>query len=448
MTSSAPRRIAVVGGGILGLTTGLRLAQAGHRPVVFEAAPAFGGLAAADPIGGYVWDRFYHVILQADARLLGLLEEIGVADRLRWRKASTHFYIDDRFVPLTTSLDFLRFPPISLLDKVRLALTILYAARIRDWRRLEEVDAVTWLTRLSGRRVVERLWRPLLEAKLGENYTRVSAAFIWAIIARMYGARRTGAKQELFGHVEGGYDVILAALVRAARDAGVELRTGAPVASVQDLGPGGGVRILAREGEGEPFDAAILTLPSCYVPDVCPGLSEPEKARHRSVVYQGMICASVLLERPLIGSYITNLAAAGLPFTAVIEMTALVDRARFGGRSLVYLPRYVSQEDAYWDLADDEIRDRFLAALRRMYPDLGEADVAAFQVARARPVLALSTLNYSRDHMPDWRTSLPGVFVANSAQIPNGTLNVNETLGVIDRMLPGFLDLMDGSDRP
>jgi protoporphyrinogen oxidase len=115
----------------------------------------------------------------------------------------------------------------------------------------------------------------------------------------------------------------------------------------------------------------------------------------------------------------------------VIEMTALVDRERFGGNSLVYLPCYLTQQDSYWQRTDQEIEADFLAALERMYPHFKREDVVAFKVFRARQVLAVSTLDYSEQLLPPIKTALPNVFVLNSAQIANGTLNVNETLGVV-----------------
>ena len=148
------------------------------------------------------------------------------------------------------------------------------------------------------------------------------------------------------------------------------------------------------------------------------------------MVYQGIVCASLLTKRPLAGYYVTNITDAWVPFTAVIEMTALVDRARFGGNSLVYLPRYLAQDDPEWARSDDEVREEFLAALERMYPAFRRDDVLAFHVSRVRHVLAVSTLDYSTVALPPVRTSMPNVFIANSAQIANGTLNVNETIGL------------------
>jgi protoporphyrinogen oxidase len=441
-STASSRRVAVVGGGMLGMAVGLELARQGHRPVVLEAGPGFGGLAAATEIGRYTWDQFYHVILMSDMRLRSLLSEVGLDDQLKWTTTKTGFFVDERFHYLSTPLDFLRFPPIGLIDKARLATTILRAAAIRNWEPLEEETAIDWLTRWSGEKVVDRLWRPLLRAKLGTNDELVSAAFIWAIIARMYGARKTEAKKEMFGYVEGGYSSILAALERYLPEQGVELRAKTPVREIRGVDGGTAVCVETSSGAVEHFDAAILTLPCPLINSLCPELSPAERSRNESVIYQGMICASLLTRRPLSDCYITNLADERLPFTAVIEMTALVDRERFDGQSLIYLPRYVRQDDPAWGQSDDTIEASFLDALTHVHPGIERADISAFQVARARHVLALSTLNYSRDSMPDWKTSIPGVYVANSAQIANGTLNVNETLGVAERILPSILSDM------
>lgn len=421
-------RVGIVGGGVLGMTLALRLRRLGCRVTLIEAAREPGGLAAPQELGGFTWDRFYHVILLSDRHLLGLLEELGLGDRLRWGITRTGFFVDGRLYSLSNALEFLRFPPLSAVDKARLALTVLRAARIADGRPLEAVTAEEWLVRWSGRRTYERIWRPLLRAKLGENHGRASAAFIWAIIARMYAARRAGLKREMFGHVEGGYRVVLARLRERLAHDGVELRCGCPATEVRQVGAG--VEVDLAGGERLELDRAVLTVPCGRIAALCPQLDAAERERLRSVVYQGVTCASFLLRRPLGGFYVTNVTDPDLPFTGVIEMTALVDRACFGGHSLVYLPRYLAQDDPFWTLSDDEIRARFLAGLRRIHPDLAADDVAAFAVSRVREVLAVSTLRYSERSLPPLRTSLPGVFVVNSAQIAQGTLNLNETVAL------------------
>jgi protoporphyrinogen oxidase len=418
--------VSVVGGGLLGMTLALRLRAAGLRVSIIEGSPGLGGLASSQTLGGYTWDRFYHVVLLSDSALRALLEELQLTDRLRWGYAGSGFYTDGRFYPLTTTLDFLRFPPLRLWDKARLAATILRAANLRNWQSLEGETAADWLVRWSGRRTYDRLWRPLLRAKLGENAELASAAFIWAIIARMYAARRSGLKREMFGYVEGGYVMILERFRALLTSVGVEFRCGAPAVSVHS--DGHVASITLADGARLTSEYAILTVPCGQAAALCPQFEPQEQARLRSVVYQGIVCPSLLLRRPLAGYYVTNITEQWVPFTAVIEMTALVDRDRFDGHTLVYLPRYASQNDPIWQRSDADILNEFVAGLRRMYPDLVASDVVATQVARARDVLALSTCHYSERFLPPTRTSLGNVFVVNSAQIAQGTLNVNETV--------------------
>ncbi|MGA7227496.1 MAG: FAD-dependent oxidoreductase, partial [Acidimicrobiia bacterium] len=64
-------RCAIVGGGVLGSTIALRLAQSGEQVTLFEAAPELGGLASAWSLGDIVWDRHYHVTLLSDSHTRG-----------------------------------------------------------------------------------------------------------------------------------------------------------------------------------------------------------------------------------------------------------------------------------------------------------------------------------------------------------------------------------------
>jgi protoporphyrinogen oxidase len=160
-------------------------------------------------------------------------------------------------------------------------------------------------------------------------------------------------------------------------------------------------------------------------------------------VYNGVICASVLLRRPLGGYYLTYITDPSIPFTAVIEMSALVDAERhFGGNTLVYLPRYVTGDDAFWTLSDEETEARFLEGLRKIYPDLLADDILTFRVARARQVYAVTTLNYS-DRLPPMITSVPGLSIVNSAHIVNASLAVNETVALAEAALPRLMGAAD-----
>lgn len=433
---SEPLHYGIVGGGFLGLTLAHRLRAAGHQVTVLEAAKELGGLAAAWQIGDVTWDKHYHVILLSDLKVRELLADIGLTDDLRWIETKTGFYTDGKLYSMSNSMEFLKFPPLGLVDKFRLGLTIFRASKVRDGRKLEKVTVADWLRKWSGKRTFEKIWLPLLRAKLGESWRVASAAFIWAIIARMYAARRSGLKKEMFGYVTGGYAKILERLATSLTDRGVDLRVAQRVSSVEQGDDG--VTVSLEDAPPLTFDRVVVTSAAPLAAKLVPGLTSREREALGGITYQGIVCASLLLKQPLDHYYVTNITDDWVPFTAVIEMSALVDKAEFGGRSLVYLPKYVVPDDPHFQLSDDEIRERFVSALERMYPHFTRDDVLAFRVSRVRHVFAVSTLDYS-ESLPPVATSIPGVFLVNSAHIAHGTLNVNETIALADQMLPRLL---------
>src|SRR5436309_7492530 len=117
------QRWGIVGGGFLGMTLAHRLAQHGQDVTLFEAAPQLGGLAAAWNLGDVVWDRHYHVTLLSDTSLRKILDELGLEQDMRWVQTRTGFYMDGQLYSMSNSLEFLRFPPLSLLGKIRLGAT-------------------------------------------------------------------------------------------------------------------------------------------------------------------------------------------------------------------------------------------------------------------------------------------------------------------------------------
>lgn len=427
---SAPTSYGIVGAGMLGLTLALRLRQAGHAVTLYEAAPEIGGLAGAWSLGDIVWDKHYHVTLLSDANTRGVLAELGLENDMNWVTTKTGCYGDGKLVSVSNTVEFLRFPLLGLIDKMRLAGTIIYASRANNWQALEQVSVEAWLRRWSGNRTYERFWRPLLISKLGAAYRDTSAAFIWATIQRLYAARNSGLKEEKFGYVRGGYARILKQFAKTLSERGVSVRMGVRIASIR--ASDGRVAIQHDEARTDNFDRVVITTAPSIAAALCPDLNASERARLSNVSYLGIVCASVLLSRPLAGYYVTNLVDDGFPFTGVIEMSALVPPDELGDHHLVYLPRYLAPGDDYASKTDDEIRSDFLVGLRRIFPDLREDQIKAFRLSRARNVMPIPTIGYSKTVAP-LATSSSGLFLANSSQIVNGTLNVNETVGLANR---------------
>jgi protoporphyrinogen oxidase len=183
------------------------------------------------------------------------------------------------------------------------------------------------------------------------------------------------------------------------------------------------------------FKTIAPELPAEYVEKL-------EKAR-----YLGVVCVALLLKRGLSPFYVTNLVDPALPFTGVIEMTALVSRDETAGRHLVYVPHYTVPDDPYFDLSDAEVWKDVRAGLMRMHPDLKDEEIEKLFVFREKYVQPIPTLNYSRN-MPSTNTGVEGLYLANSTFLENKNLSNNEMVRIARRAVDAVMQSVEPAASP
>jgi protoporphyrinogen oxidase len=442
--------VAIVGAGMLGLTLAYRLAKQGHQVEIFESGGALGGLACPQDYGEFIWDKYYHCILPQDGKLIGLLRELGLGDKLRWRATGTGYYGRGRFHDMSNNRDFLAFPLLSIFDKVRLGATIVYATRFADPFKLYRVTAKDWLTRMCGRKTYEVFWLPLLKAKFGPFHDQIAAVFIWATLTRLFGARTAGKNQENLGYVSGGYDAILKSFEKTLKGAGVGIRLNAPVRSVETVPgrDGGPARCSLAFGSGDgkeddrEFDQVFFTAPTSLAAKVAgPGLQPYVRKMAEwyptSNAYLGVICLVLVLKKPLTPYYVLNIGE-DLGLTGLIEMTNLIDTAEeTKGRSLVYLPRYLDSRDAQFEVPDEKVLKDFVGGgLRKLFPDFSEKnDLVSYTVHRARYVQPLPLARESTGEIRPVPPLERPFQILNTSMLRCATLNNNEVVGLVDEFL-------------
>ena len=169
---------AVLGGGALGLTLALRLAQRGEAVTLFEREPEPGGLASGFrpapelPGGGPYLDRFYHHLFRSDTSILALIDELGLRAHVRWASPKNMVLWQGKFWQPYTATGLLKFPPLPLLDRVRMGAVLAFLKLWPDERPFEGHTASDWLRRAMGPRGFGILWEPLLRAKFGNQIGR------------------------------------------------------------------------------------------------------------------------------------------------------------------------------------------------------------------------------------------------------------------------------------
>jgi len=416
----------IIGAGTLGMTLAYRLSQAGHRVTVLETAPEIGGLATWFDYGDFTWDQYYHVILKQDEHLLGLINEIGAGERMQWRNTKTGFFWQGKLVSMSSNMEFLKFPVLSMPDKVRLALGILYIQRVNDAAPLERITAKKWMTRVFGKRVFQRIWEPLLLSKYGVLYDRVPAVIMWATIRRYYKTRGKGDGKETLGFLGGGLKSLFQGLERGIVETGGTVETGAAVTEIVNEGPQG-VAVRAG-GEVRWFDRVISTVPSHVLKRLAPAAELGWPADSAAPNFLGVVCLALVLKKSISPFYVTNLIEPGLPFTGIIEVSALTGPEEMNDHHLVMLPRYDVPESPWFNKPEAEVASEFLTALRRVRPDIDQL-VERYFVHRAKHVQALWIQEPPKNQGPR-RTPDGRIWSVNAEMAGRDTLNNNAIVNV------------------
>jgi protoporphyrinogen oxidase len=432
--SPQPPKVGIVGGGVLGTSLALRLAQAGAKVTVIERGPSLGGLAGTMDFGGHQVDRFYHVITPADSRMIAMAEEVGLGDQLRFNPVGAGFYADGEMHDFNGIGDLLRFSPLSPVARLRLGWFVAQCQLSSSYDKLESVPLETWLRRHCGREVYERIWKPLLDSRFDGDPSGLPATYLWARTRRMSGARQggKGGGSEEMGHIVGGHQRLIDAMVARAEELGVKARTDAPVkglATAED----GSVTGVELEGETLEFDLTIPTLqpPALrfLLPDAHQGLLAPYPER-----WLGCVCVIIKVKRSLLPYYATNIVEP-TPITSAIETSQVVGTEHTDGLHLVYIPKYCDPEAPEQSEDDESVYRRFTDYLAKLSPGFSRDEVVEWTVQRAKLVEPVHGLHSGPEPRvaPVW-PGVKGLALASNAQIYPHLLNGDSVMGFAEEV--------------
>lgn len=413
--------VAVLGGGISGLVSAYRLLQKGNRVTLFEASDELGGLGGTFQHEGHTMEQFYHVMINTDDNLLGLLAELGLSDEITWKETKMGFLYGQELFPFNTPLDLLCFGGLSLAGRIRTALGGAYIAKfLNDPKGLDKISVSEWLEGIFGAEVFAQLWRPLLRAKFGDMYDSVPAYWFWTRLRR-----EKGSTKEVKGYVNGGYRRIADRLRTEIRRMGGVIRLRTAVYAMQDCPQG--IQINA-EGRWETFDSAVSTLPLPILRQLCRGRLDSVVPQQK-VPYQGVVNAVAILKKRLQPNYWNAIVQKGFPFQGLVETTHVVPASQTGGRHLVYLLNYCGKDSEMYSTVDGDIKFQALKAMRAFNPKFNQDWVEDIRVFRAPYVEPVWPLGY-QNSKPRMRCGDSRLYLATTAQCYPQVNSWNTMVGI------------------
>ena len=402
-------KIAIIGAGYGGMAAAYDLRNAGHDVTIFESADYVGGLAAGfkEPHWDWSVEKFYHHWFQSDSHMLGLINELGLSDKVMFPRPLTVMYDKGKFYPFDSILKAILFPGLGFgLDKIRFGFVGLYLRLTNNWRALEQVTADEWMMKWAGKNVYEKMWKPLLIGKFGPYYRDVNMAWMWA---------RIKARTTRLGTFEGSFQKFADLFAEKLRAMGVGIRLGAQVKFIKR--DQAGLSIAA--GSVETFDRVLVTTSPNLLAKLCPDLPEDYLKGLLGLKSMGAVVMVLSLKHQLSedGYYWFNLPKeAGFPMLALVEHTNYVSPEHFGGDHIVYAGDYLEVGHEYFSLSDEQLLEIYLPALQKINPKFTREwvnKVWLFKTNYAQPV---PLLNHSVN-IPDVKTPIEGLYFASMSQV-------------------------------
>jgi protoporphyrinogen oxidase len=435
-------KIGIIGGGVMGLTLAYRFSSMGHQVQIIETREQIGGLSTWFDYGDFVWDKYYHVILRQDRELLDLIEELQIDQNLRWHRTQTGFLWNKQLISMSNYWEFLQFPALNLLEKLRLGFGILYSNYLQKPEKLEGITAKEWLISIFGKSVFNTIWEPLLESKFGVLKDRIPAFMLWATINRYYGTRSKSDGKELMGYLSGGgLKIFLKALEQKILERQGTIHCGEMVKELIDGHPHA-IGMKTNKGYYE-FDRVVSTIPSVIFNQLISSRQSKMNSAKKPE-FLGVIRLALILDKSISPYYVTNLIDKNLPFTGIIELSRLIEPQELGKKSLIMLPRYDIPSSDWFKLSDEEIKTRFISSLKKTWPSI-EKDITRSFVHRESIVQAV-WMNGSPNTEP-W-ISNDGRFWSVNAELSGfDNLNNNAIVRVANHAAGKFIEKEKSDER-
>jgi protoporphyrinogen oxidase len=419
-------RIVVLGAGPMGLAAAQRAVTLGHEVDLIEADRKVGGMAAHFDFSGTSIERFYHFVCKSDAPTFALMNELGIAEKMRWVDTSMAYYTHGKVHKWGDPISLLMYPHLTLTEKIRTGLQMFLTTKSGNFDRIEHLTSRQWIERGSGKSVYNKLWKRLQELKFYEFADEVSASWIATRIKRIGNSRRS-IFQEQLGYIDGGSETLVEAVAEDIRRKGGRIHLQTPAERViVDHG-----RVSAVRGGGSTYaaDAVISTVPIPLVNRLIPDLPQDWQDKYAAIRNIGVVCLLFKLRRSITPHFWLNIVADDMDTPGLIEFSNL----RPIGQTIVYVPYYMPITQPKWTWTDQKFIDEAFAYIKRINPKIGDEDLIDAKVGRLRHAQPICEPNFA-DKLPPVQTPIIGLQIADTCYYYPEDRGVAESIRLGRRM--------------
>lgn len=400
-------KIAILGGGPMGLGVAYRLIKDGYKPVIYEADDRLGGMTATFDFSGLIIERFYHFHCISDYAFLDILKELKIEHKMNWTETKMGYWYDNKLQPWGNPQALLSFKGLSFVAKFRYALHAFLSTKRKDWKKLDKINALDWIMTWVGKEAYEILWKKLFDYKFYHFSKDISAAWIWSRIRRV-GNSRYNIFREKLGYLEGGSNTLLNSLENFIKSNGGEIHLSSPVEKVQFNGDN--VQGLIINNNLIKFNKVISTVPLPYVPRIFPDLPHSVLSKYKSVNNIAVVCVIVKLNKKVTNNFWLNVVDPEMDIPGIVEYSNL----RPMDNHLVYVPFYMPGEHEKFKDDDSIFIEKVKKYLFKINKSLSNENIVDIRASRYRHAQPICETNFL-SKLPPIESQIKGLWIADTS---------------------------------
>jgi protoporphyrinogen oxidase len=416
-------KFAIIGSGPMGLMAAMELLKQGHQVDVYERDDRIGGMSADFDFGGTRIERYYHFICKTDYPLFDLLSELGLQSALHWTDTKMGYYYNGKLYRWGTPFALLGFPHLSLVEKVRYALHVMYTKGITDWGPLDKLSARSWITKWIGRRAYDVMWKKAFHLKFFEYADNLSASWIGTRIKRVALSRRN-LLNESMGYLRGGSALVLDEMAKRVRQDGGRILLNQGIDEV--VSSGCQVTGVRMGNQITHYDKVISTAPIQYVPRMVPGLPPAFADAIRAIENIPVACVILKLKHAISQNFWMNISDDGIEIPGVIEYSNL-NPGEDPDKKILYAPFYMPKTHPKWAHSNAELIEEVIGYLHKLNHDFSRDWVLDSHCHRYEFAQTICPPGF-QDQLPAMRTPLQGFFMADTAYYYPEDRSINESI--------------------
>jgi squalene-associated FAD-dependent desaturase len=378
--------VAVIGGGLAGISAGCALADAGYRVELFERRPYLGGRASSYelPGTGEVVDNCQHVLLGCCTNLIDFYRRLGVEKQIRWYDEITFLLPDGRAstlkpswlpAPMHTGLSFLASPVLDLKDKLAISRALLALMPALPADNGENFQA--WLLRHGQtQQSIDRFWAPVLISALNDELDQVSVRYAALVFRESFlksaEAGRMGLPAVPLSQLYGE-----AASYIEARGGRVHLRASVDSISADDEGVRVGVG-----GDEMPADYSILATPFNMVNKLLPDTPAMQPLREQAGHFGSSPITGIHLWFDREVTLLEHAVLLERTIQWMFQKSKILNMRRESSEAGSYLELVVSSSKTLVDRSRNEIIELAMRELAEFFPAVREAKLTKATVIK------------------------------------------------------------------